>query len=510
MKKYTAKYKPNQLIYGEHEHIAIVTGWTPAKRVKELLDPSDYAVIGQFYNAKRGLNFLIRNLLLNPQITHLFIIDATREDKNAGACQCLLDFFKKGVKKGINEDSGKDAWVVNSDVTGYIDIEINKKNIRVITCRVNCHLISDIKTIKEEIKKLYIPPDQFKPLQRDLMSLKPIDCPYTEVESKVYPNTLYGHRIEAKTIAEAWVKLIHRIRTTGKIRPTGYDGQWQELINLMTIVTDEPEGFYFPDPNYLPCDRPFIESYLPQMLSDAPYEKGVKYTYGQRMRSWFGNDQIEKVINKLIGEVDAASAVVNLWDSGSSGGRESFSYEAIARFGRRLGDSDHDHGGSPCLNHIWFRIVDGALSVTATFRSNDMFSAWPSNAMGLRALQIHVLEEINKRGGFEFTLAPLITISQSAHIYDDCWDNADNLIKKEYVKICNQRDYYDPSGSFNVYKEDAHIVVEWLSPDGSSIIKTYRGNNPIKLRREIAIDCPSMSVENALYIGDMIGQLARD
>jgi len=65
---------------------------------------------------------------------------------------------------------------------------------------------------------------------------------------------------------------IHRIKTTGTIRPTGYDGQWQELIDLMAIVTDEPANFYFPEPNYLPCDRAFIEEYIAN--SDDALEKG--------------------------------------------------------------------------------------------------------------------------------------------------------------------------------------------------------------------------------------------
>jgi len=65
--------------------------------------------------------------------------------------------------------------------------------------------------------------------------------------------------------------------------------------DLMAIVTEEPDGFYFPEPNYLPCDRAFIK-YISQILDDAPYREGVKYTYGQRLRSWFKHDQIEQVI----------------------------------------------------------------------------------------------------------------------------------------------------------------------------------------------------------------------
>ncbi|MFM6439142.1 MAG: thymidylate synthase, partial [Microcystis panniformis] len=150
---------------------------------------------------------------------------------------------------------------------------------------------------------------------------------------------------------------------TGTIRPTGYDGKWQELIDLMAVVTDEPPDFYFPEPNYLPIDRPFLTEYIGQILDDSPIHQGVKYTYGQRLRSWFGRDQIAQVINKLISEIDAASAVMSLWDV-----------------------KDHEKGGSPCLNHIWVRVVENELSLTAIFRSNDMFAAWPANAMGLRAL----------------------------------------------------------------------------------------------------------------------------
>ena len=44
---------------------------------------------------------------------------------------------------------------------------------------------------------------------------------------------------------------------------------------------------------------------------------------------------------KLIQEIDAASAVMSLWDV-----------------------QDHFKGGSPCLNHIWLRLVENQLSLT--------------------------------------------------------------------------------------------------------------------------------------------------
>jgi thymidylate synthase len=247
----------------------------------------------------------------------------------------------------------------------------------------------------------------------------------------------------------------------------------------MAVVTDEPPGFYFPEPNYLPCDRAFIGEYISQILDDAPQREGVKYTYGQRLRSWFGQDQIEQVIQKLVADIDSARAVMSLWDV-----------------------QDHEANSSPpCLNHIWVRIVDNELSLTATFRSNDMFSAWPANAMGLRALQQHIRDEIAKRSDYELRMGPLITISQSAHIYDDCWENADNLIKTQYSKIFQQRDFDDPSGSFVISVQDDRIVVEHMTPGTGEVINCYSGKSAKKLYQQIAADCPSLQVEHAMYLG---------
>ncbi|NER30903.1 MAG: thymidylate synthase, partial [Symploca sp. SIO1C4] len=307
----------------------------------------------------------------------------------------------------------------------------------------------------------------------------PLEFPILKVVPSILPGSRYGHRLEGKTIAETWVKIIHRIKTTGTIRPTGYDGQWQELIDLMAVVTDEPEDFYFPEPNYLPCDHPFIEEYIGQILDDAPYTEGIKYTYGQRLRSWFGRDQIQQVIQKLITDIDSARAVMSLWDV----------------------KQDHQANSPPCLNHIWVRVVDKELSLSATFRSNDMFSAWPANAIGLRALQQYIKEEIVKGSGYDLKMGPLITISQSAHIYDDCWENASQVIQSQYAKITQQRDYQDPAGSFVISVCDHQIVVEHVTPGSGEVINCYSGKSARQLYQQIAADYPSLQVEHAIYLG---------
>lgn len=467
MQNYKPLYKANQLVYGAGSKV-IVTGWLPKDKIIKILDPSEYAAIGNLYSAARGINFLVHNLLANPQVTELLTISVTREDRNAGSIDCLYDFFQYGFTAGKSK-SGKDCWVIKSNIDGYIDKHIPRESLELLR--------DSVSVLKVEDKALLrcIPSLSFMPSKK--VRINPEIFAINEALSVTIPGTLYGHRIEGATVAETWVKILHRIRTTGVIRPTGYDGNWQELIDLVAVVTDEPQDFYIPE--YLPITKKFVASYLPQILDDAPYQEGVKYTYGQRMRSWFGADQITQVIDKLVSEVDAASAVISLWDV-----------------------KDHDTGGSPCLNHVWIRVVDGELSMTATFRSNDMFGAWPANAMGLRALQRHILNEITRRSNHDLKMGPLITISQSAHIYDDTWENVDYVLKVEYPRICRQ-DYDDPVGNFVVNKEDGKVIVDHTSPAGELVCR-YTGNTPQQIEASIVNAVPGLSPAHAMYLGRTI------
>lgn len=500
--RYAPKYKFNQLITGTGS-TAIITGWTDKKIVAQKLRDDEYGVIGNLYSPTRGIGILIRNLILNPHIVDIIMLSGTKEDDNSGGCQCLYDFFANGFSEGESE-SGKKCWVIDSDIVGFVDIDIPEEVLNELRGGVSyLHHRTLESVIKSAKSASGLSPEPWG---------EPRDFPVTSpTQSQILPGSRYGHRIEARTVAEAWVKLLYRIRSTGTIRPTGYDGSWQELIDLVCIVTDEPKEFYFPEPNYLPVDRESIQKYIPQILEDAPYQKGVKYSYGQRLRSWFGRDQIEDVIQKLILEIDAASAVMNLWDSGTGNEvlgttrpdsvRVLMDDNSVTRFGRKPNDSDHQHGGSPCLNHVWVRVVDNELSLTATFRSNDMFSAWPANAMGLRVLQRYIRDEINSRADFTLELGPLITISQSAHIYDDCFENVDHLIKTQYKKICATRNFDDPIGSFVISLHEHKINVEHISPGTGESVDFYSGMTAKALYHRISERNPGLQVEHAMYLG---------
>src|SRR4028119_608169 len=125
--QYTPRYKPNQLICG-HGQTAVITGWTVKGAIAKHLHPDEFAVIGNLYSPTRGISLLIRNLLANPHVSFLVVLNATKEDQNAGGCECLLDFFRNGFELG-KSDTGRDCWVIKSRITGFIDIDIQASEI---------------------------------------------------------------------------------------------------------------------------------------------------------------------------------------------------------------------------------------------------------------------------------------------------------------------------------------------------------------------------------------------
>ncbi len=503
--EYKAICKENQLITGTGT-TAIVTGWTPKEAIARHLDSSEYAAIGQLYSPARGISFLIRNLLANPHVDAICLLSATREDQNAKAVQCLYDFFQYGYFEAVDPFDDQTKWKIESDIEGWIDGDIHETSLKRLLDAVAVNWYVDKKKLIKEVKEecLY-----FGDGDRD-----PEIYPEPKRENNsILPGVLCGQRVEADTVAEAWVKLLQRIRTNGVIRPTGYDGSWQELIDLVVVVRNEPKDFFIPE--YLPCDEESVNDYLSQMCEDKEYEEGVKYTYGQRIFSWFGKDQFQQVRDKLIKEIDSASGVICLWDSGAAGGfaldvdKDYFPYPpnlAIQRFGRNWGDSDHDHGGSPCLNHIWFRVVQGRLIMSALFRSNDMFSAWPNNAFGLRELQCNMLDDLNYCIENKLKLGELITISQSAHIYEDCYSYADSVIANQYHRILKaERKTYShpPCGNFIVFWEQGRVTVTQTNSKGD-FVRIYVGGDAFLLTRKIIDYNPSIMPDHAGYLGHEI------
>lgn len=461
-------------------HVAIVCGWTPVDKMLKLLRPEDYNCLGNLYSAVRGINPLIRNLLANKHIHDLIIIHSTQQDENTGACQCLIDFFRHGATLQ-KVDYDREVWRINSEVEGYIDASIPSPSLEALRQNITIYNIDSPQSLRQLSTLLNaINTQPLRPWGKNET------YPIEEVKSDLLPGDRYCHSITSPTIAEAWPEVLYRIRKFGLIRDSLKRGLWQELINLSVTITNEPDSFYFPQPdNYLPFDLSYIQDYCQHLIFDTTTSLDVKYTYGSRLRTWFGVDQIEQIITKLGEQPEAASGTMSLWDP----------------------TKDHIGRGSPCLNHIWVRIVKDEIVLVATLRSNDMFSAWASNAMGLRALQYYFRDQLNERFKQSYKVGNLVTVSQSAHIYQDCWEFADRLIEKQYFAPKPQS-YLDPCGMFVITlstDSDKCILIEQFDNE-ERLVNVYTGTSALKLVRHIAKVNPTIQLDHIGYLGLEVGR----
>ena len=101
-------YFEDSLIPGSLESgIGIATRWSVADVTVKDIPREHFAVAGQLYS-KEGINYIIRNVLLNPTVRHLIVTGKER----SGSGETLIDFWKNGTKdiwlqKEIDEESQK-------------------------------------------------------------------------------------------------------------------------------------------------------------------------------------------------------------------------------------------------------------------------------------------------------------------------------------------------------------------------------------------------------------------
>ncbi len=445
-------------------HIAIATGWTIASNVSKHLEANNYFVLKELYSCTPGINLLIRNLLANTNIRYLFLLKASKYDLNSGSIDCLLDFFANGVRLG-KTSGGRNAWIVESKHAAYIDIEIPKNALDCLRFSVQSYKFEDIFSLVKAVKS-------FSGKSCNLWA-SPMIFPENKPIVSTVSGELNGHRIQSKFIHEAWVKILHRIRSLGKIDISSSNILWQELLNFTVIITEEPEELIFPEPNYLPTSREFINKYVQQILCIGDNSN----SYGTRINEYFGVNQIENVINMLKTSQISNRLVINLWDA----------------------NTDIFSQSPPCLNHIWIKIYNNQFYLTALFRSNDMFSAWVSNAMGLRRLQYYIFSQI-KNFYPDIKIGSLTIISESAHIYENSWVAADDVICSYYQRIANQKVFDDPVGNFVIEVDSNRILVTHVTKDGEEIAK-YSGISCNLICSKILVNNPSILASHAAYLG---------
>lgn len=447
--------------------LGIITLWSGIDYIERTLrkagvnlDPSSspVAVIGTLYG--NGLRELLRNLLYNPQIDTLVLFGRNR----SGSAEDLIAFFEHGVEP-IEASHGlsfsfKDAKPVvirgrKRVIDGLVTPEMFRRKPRVFFAGE-----PQARGVLDKVRRFL---EEYRPDgSGDVAERLVVPLPVFQVAH--YPSNPRAHTIWADDALTAWKDLIHTLfffGNTVKLRK----GERRELQNVKVIV-EHPE----PVPDYelsrYGFDPEYVRRYEREFLSKA-LPDDTSYTYGHRMRTYFGHDQVEKVISRLRDDPEDRRSYIVLWDPA----RDMESEESV-----------------PCLVSVFFRRYGGKLTLTATFRTHNALDAWLVNLHGLMALQRYVASNVSMEPG------AITVISHSISLDERELDRAERIASEKEFRY-----RLDPMGYFRISIDGDAILVEYCHED--VVLKTYRSDKAARLQHEIARDGVISEISHAIYLG---------
>ena len=443
------------LIGNPRSPVAICTLWTQRELVARRLDPDSYFVCANLYSLA-GITYMLRNLLALPTIRYVVLCGA--DQSHTG--DALAALFREGVgADGLipGTRARLDSHIspaLLADVRGgvqLLDIRDAGRSIENVVSRI-AQTVAGLPALPP-----YAPPRHIA-----------LTDPARAAGDTPLPAETSGFRVERPTVAAAWLDLLALVMRFGTIKPTEYSQSQRELLNVVTVISDEnPDDISFPP--FLPFSRDQLAEYYPQMLTAAGVP-GVSYTYGERLRGHGGIDQIAVMTERLRENHQTRRAVAVTWDVA----KDSFS------------------ANPPCLTQVAANITNGKLHLTAHFRSHDMFTAWPPNAFALRRMQGDMAAELG------LALGVLTIISHSAHIYSDKWAEATDSVASFAPQKLAWRE--DPRGYFVIRVEGGEISVHHATPDGFTPF-AFTGTRAKTLGQQIVLAGLASLPEHLIYLG---------
>lgn len=426
----------------------LCTVWNEAEQIfnRSKTVQEKTAITGTLYS-RQGVNVILRNLALNPRIRRLYVWgNGTLSNTQFGlAGKGILDQVWSG---GV----AADGTVIGSQFK--LEKEVDP---------------AVVEKIRQNVKLVDLSTEQFAEVEKRLAAeteetayMEPVQFPDHEAETvDVFPSETVGWLVRSKGIMDAWSRVVERVMRYGIIKGTQYGYQQRELIGVTWVVTHEDPAA----PNLsLAADWPdalrqtvgasehSLKQYFNVFLSpEAP--AGIAYTYGNRLMQYPGNggaiDQIEEVIKKQL--------------RASPDSRRTVATTMVPNI-------DKDSKEPPCLTQVQALHSNGKLHFLATFRSHDIFKAAVPNAFGLRALQQKIADDL----GFE--LGALQITSQSAHIYEQDWEDAFKLVRCQYWDrepslTFNPDTQSDPRGNLVISIAGNALTALLQSPTGEELVK---------------------------------------
>jgi len=481
--KFEALYYQDRLkIVNPEGDVAITTLWSKVESAYQILEEAgvdlapESSRIGPIANLYgNGLPQMLRNLLWNPQMTHIVILG-----KNlSGSREWILNFFEHGLEEV--EFLGAKAFRIRN-TTRTIDGCVQPQNFPHLPAFTVLGDVGDPAT-KAGLKSFFdgLPPQDACEDAR----IEPPPIPEPVVSR--FPSEPRSHTIVRDTPMEAWTELIFRLFRFGHrnmvAKKSGPEGR-VELQNIKAIIEKPVE-----EADEILQQYGFsLEKFqgYQQRILDPNKPADLAYTYGNRLRGYFPKvDSLEIVGQRLKEKPESRHAYIALWDNA-----------------RDLPEGTD----TPCFVSAFFRKFEGKLTLTATFRSHNAMEAWPENVYGLIAILRFVAEKAGMEPGALTVFSHSISIDVSS------------LEKARKIATSKESDEVhdpatgklgprmDPNGAFTTTFDRAtwEIVVEH-SFDGMKL-NEYRGKSAEEIERQLGRDVALSEISHALYLGREIAR----
>jgi len=484
-------YHPNEVVVGNVKHpLAVSTLWTERQGLEKILGKDEFCAIGQCFSP-RGVSLTLRELLINPNITILVTWgrDATKTGEQ------IKTFFENGFNGDYTLPGFGPSIKLHEEIPKE-ELEMLRKKIEYVDLRGKIK-DSDYKGIAEALRIL----EKKKGPWRDYGMIYPMK---DFVPDKM-PGELTGYVARGETVGETWLDLLDTILRFGRVKNIPGEDSKIDIVNLMAVVNGKEDYLSMANPEifkYIPDFRGGVERYVEQFTSGKHLE-GSAYSYGEELlahetENGKREDQIEYIVGKLSKSQHTGRAFGSTWN-----------------VGRHMKAPE-----GPCLVDVQFAAIGETeesykLSLTAHFKTHDMFSAWPANVFGLRELQKLVFQKLQnpyKERGLSLELGPLATISASAHFYGGQTENAQKTLK-EFPLSKNRHynlpggDIQDPRGNYTVGLTDANqILIEHVDTTGM-IFESKEFGTRTEAEKWIG-DKRVSYLEHAVYLGREIGRAA--
>lgn len=214
----------------------------------------------------------------------------------------------------------------------------------------------------------------------------------------------------AKTISDAWFQLIYNLFDKAylqRVQKGSFENeQYRIQYSGIAVYIEHPYYEMVPTmpPNSgipAPTTMEYIEDYFANYLMNPEISENETYTYASRIHSKMpkGGTQFERVVEMLKSTPLTNQAVIEI---------------ATPQ------DLDICYGNDgkldpPCLRLLDFKVIplnnELVLTVSAYFRSWDLWAGFPTNLGGIELLKQYIASEASLKNG------PMYAYSAGAHIY---------------------------------------------------------------------------------------------